>query len=123
MIARVLPRNEWPRLRNAGVPYFDHWLLPDQAEVVVVEDGPRIVARMYVMRLPHYEGAWVDPEYRGNLGVTRALLRESANQAKRWSHGVVLGGVVDDHMRDVMKRLGAERLDADFYVLPVGARE
>ena len=78
------------------------------AAVVVVEDGSRIVARMSVLRVPHWESFWMAPEYSGNAGVTRALLRGATAQAQAWAKLWFYANADSDAMIKTLKRLGGD---------------
>lgn len=120
MIARVLPESEWHRLDEQGdIPPLFAALLPKHTEVIVVEDGDRIVGRMMVMRLTHLEGAWIQQEHR-NAGVVGSLLRQSIESSKEWSDKWVIGGAQDDRMRDILERLGGVKMPCEFYALGIG---
>lgn len=119
MRARVLPREEWPRLPPGdGLPELLGLMEPDQAEVVVVEAGERIVGNWGVLRLTHLEGAWIDPAYR-NAGVVRPLLRLTMARAGQWSGRWALTGARTDEVRSIIGRLGGVKLPMDNYMFPV----
>jgi len=73
MTTRVLPRHEWPRLKGTELETL--WpLLPQDADVLVVEEDGDIVGCWALYLLPHVEGVWVHPAHRGRGGVVRRLL-------------------------------------------------
>lgn len=116
MRTRILPRDEWGRVAKSN-------LLPllasaESADVHVIEDGPRIVACFAEVRVTLLEGLWIDPEYRGNAGVCRRLVRTARAIVERC--GWTVSGVATDCMRDVMRRLGAVRMERDTYVFSRG---
>ena len=114
----MLPPEEYARLERTGIPLFPG-VSPEDVSVVVVEDKGKVVACMTVLRATHFEGAWIDPEHR-NAGVTRSLLRMASEIAgSEW----VFAGAADDHMRDVLGRLGAVMLPMDAYVLSLGGAQ
>ena len=114
MTARILPRSEWGKLEAESLPPSFPNYFPSELEVVVVEDEGKIVARMFVMRLTHLEGAWIHPEYKH---ATTHLLRKTFEVAQRWPDKWVLGGAEDEQMRGIIERLGGIRWPGDFYVL------
>lgn len=119
MRARVLPASEYARLERTGMPLFPG-VRPEDVDVVVVEDGEKVVACMTVLRATHFEGAWIDPEHR-NAGVTRALLGLATALAEcRGSQWVFAGAENgDERMRGILARLGGTRAPMDTYVLPL----
>lgn len=120
MKARVLPPEEWDRLGVTNLPPITPYVRPQDIEVVVVEDGDKIVASMAVMRLTHFEGAWIDPQYRGNAGLVRMLLHSATEEARAWTDNWVIAGAADDRMRDILARLGGVKIPMDTYALGLG---
>lgn len=122
-MTRVLPPHEWPKVEQSGIAALAKYVRPEDIRVVAVEDDSgKVVACMGVLRAVHLEGAWIDPEYR-NAGVTRALLRASNAVAAEWAGDMVFAGAADEHMRDVLDRLGASSLPVEWYVLRLGGDE
>jgi ribosomal protein S18 acetylase RimI-like enzyme len=120
MSARVLPPEEWHRLDDPHLPRpFVGYVNPADANVVVVEDGDRIVAMMTVFKATHIEGTWIDPETRG-LGVARSLLRTARELARKDGSRWAYTGASDDRMRGLLSRLKATQIKMDTYVMPLG---
>lgn len=119
MKARVLPREEWGKLDVSGFPTVGSSLRPEDSEVVVVEDGDKIVATMSTFRVTHFESLWVDPEYRGNAGVARMLLKAGIQSAKKWTDEWVWGSSGTDHMDDILTRVGAKKMPVSTFVVPI----
>jgi acetyltransferase (GNAT) family protein len=119
MRARLLPVEEWHRLEGLG-PQINGLVGPDNAEVFVVEDGEKIVGCFTVARVTYLESVTILPEYRGNLGVVRALTRQAFDAARkhgRWAMGGAADG--DPDMMSYLIRLGAEPLPAMFFAVPL----
>lgn len=120
MIARILPRDEWGRLTGSNVPMFGS-VRPEDVDIVVVEDGDKIIACLTVLRITHFEGVWIDPESKG-LGVTRALLRLAIELARvrgdDWVMGAAENG--DERMAKVLDKMGAVRVGLTPYVIALG---
>ena len=114
MRTRVLPKEEWGRLSETELPCLLEKVKPEDADVLVVEDGDRIVGCVAAVRVTHLEGLWIAPNYRGNAGLGRRLVRSAQGIVRRC--GWVVSGVASDCMRDVMERLGAVKLERDTYV-------
>jgi ribosomal protein S18 acetylase RimI-like enzyme len=117
MIARVLAKDEWARLAETELPALLDKVRPEDADVLVVEDVGRIVGCVAAVRVTHLEGLWIAPEYRGNAGLGRRLLRGSRGLVGRskW----VWAGAASECMRSLLSRLGAVRLPLESYVLKV----
>lgn len=122
MRTRVLPPEEWSRLTLEQVPSVLPCIRPEEMEVIVVEDGDRIVACVSVMRMTHLDGVWVAPEYRGNAGVGRRLLRGMRESAERWCESFLAAGASNEHAENLIEKMGGIRMPMDHYVIPVGAR-
>lgn len=116
--ARILPREEWDRLPE-DVAAFCATLNPEDVAPVVVEDAGVIVARLLVMRAPHLESFWIAPEYAGNAGVTRALLRGATEQALQWGPTWVMANAEPGAMCDTLERLGGQWLPVHTFMLPL----
>jgi hypothetical protein len=121
---RALHPDEWEgRLVETELPALLPYLTPANTSVVVVEDGEKLLASMAVMRVTHYEGVWIAPEARGNLGVTRSLLRMASVFPKTRGETFVFGGAADDRMRDILQRMGGAPMPLEFYALSLGSKE
>jgi len=122
MIARILPPEEWDRVRH-NAPMLADYVNPGDVALVVVEEGERIVATMTVMRATHFEGAWIDPGER-NGGVTRSLLNLAVDVARGWGQSWAFGGAQEgpagDQMRGILTRLKGRRMPVEFHALPLG---
>lgn len=71
--SRILPPDEWEKLRS--FPPFDQQGLPspDFLEIAVVEVDGQVVAFWCMFTAPHLEPLWIQPEYRQHAGVARSL--------------------------------------------------
>jgi len=116
MSARILPREEWYRLDAESVAFFET-IGQDDLACIVVEDGDAIVARMAVMRVPHFERFWMAPEVVGNAGITRALLRAATEKAAEWAPFWFYANADNDTMCDTLERLGGQWLPIHTYLL------
>jgi ribosomal protein S18 acetylase RimI-like enzyme len=124
MNARILPIEEWGKLdASAGLPTLLAHCEPQNTAVIVVEDGAGIiVACIATLRVTHFEGLWISPEYRGNPGVFRALIREAYAIPRSRRESWVIGGAEDgdERMGDLCRRLGGHPLPVEFFAMPVG---
>lgn len=119
MKARVLPREEWHRLSITGAPVICSTLRPEDAEVIVIEEGDKIIATMEAFRATHFDGLWIDPEYRGNAGVGRRLIKAGIESVGKWATDWVWGASGSEHMDDVLERLGGIKTPVTSYVVPI----
>lgn len=123
MTTRSLPREEWDRLAGAEISAVLPHVHATDVEVIVVEDDGRIVASWAVMRVVHLEGLWIDPEYRGRVGVARRLLVATLEAARRWTSGWAMTGAASDDVRAMLAKVGALPVPMEIYVMPIGAQE
>jgi len=119
MTSRVLPREEWEKLEVSGFPAIGSTLRPEDSEVVVIEDGDRIVATLGTFRVTHFESLWIAPEYRGNAGLGRKLIKAAISSAKRWTDQWVWGCSGSEHTDDLFVRMGGKKMPVDTYIIPI----
>ena len=122
MTTRILPREEWPRLDPEQVAFYET-MAPEDVAVVVVEDAGMIVARMAVIRVPHFESFWIADHAKGNAGVTRSLLRFATKQARKWAPNWIMAQAGNDEMCATLERLNGQWLPIHTFMLhlPKGA--
>lgn len=128
MNCRILPPDEWHKLAGTDLELVTEHANQDGLAVIVVEDGEKIVARWCVFQATHFEGIWIDPEYRGRLGVVRPLLRQAFAFPQMRGEQWVFSGAertadgVDEKVAGLLERLGGKPVPVQFYALPVGGR-
>lgn len=118
MKARVLPVAEWDRLVATEFPHVLPYLGPEDARIVVVEDGDEIVGCWGLMPMWHVEGLWVSPAYRHTPSVFRRLFalmrREIQAVAPRW----LMTGAQDDVVAELLtKHAGAVKVPMEQYMI------
>ena len=122
MRTRILPAEEWAKLHVTELPELLHYINPANADVVVVEDEDgKLVGSLAVLRVTHFEGVWVAPEYRGRYVLANLLNKAEAiaeDRGETW----VLGAAKDDDklMDDLIRRRGGVPLPLRVYTMPVG---
>lgn len=99
---------------------MEETLRPEDVQMVVIEDGGRIVATMGVFRVTHFEGLWIDPEYRGNAGLGRRLIKMGITAARKWADNWVWGASDTDHMADIIGRIGGKPLPIQSHLIDIG---
>jgi hypothetical protein len=119
MKARVLPREEWSRLEVTQLPQIGPLMRPEDVQIVVVEVGERIISTIAVLRVTHFEDLWIDPEYRGNAGAARRLLKVAISEARRFSTWA-WGSSDTEHMTDIIERAGGVPLPVKSFAIPLG---
>ncbi len=122
MRARILPPEEWGRLDGTDLGKLLPYAEPFNVAVIVVEDDAgKIVAHVSAIQVTHFEGLEIAPEYRGNAGVFRALIRQAyavpAMRGESWAFGSVADG--DARMEKLLCRLGGVPLPLHEYGLKV----
>jgi hypothetical protein len=118
VITRFLPPEEWSRLDPEAAAFYAT-MAPEDVAVVVVEEGENIVARMAVIRVPHFESFWMAEHVKGNAGVTRSLLRAATKQARKWAPKWIMANAEDDAMCKTLERLNGRWLPVQTFMLPL----
>lgn len=116
MTRRLLPRDEWSRLADTPELGPVWQLLPPSTDVIVVEDGGRIVATWALLTVKHCEGAWVDPAHPFAGVLLMRGLREAAKGADAQR---VWTGAATPEVRGILERMGAERVGFDSFIVPL----
>jgi len=93
---------------------------PEDVAVLVAEIDGEIVGHMAVIRAPFFERWHVAPEYFGNAGVTRGLLRAGTLKAREWAPKWVMAHG-DEKMAETLIRLGGRFLPIHTFMM--GLRE
>ena len=120
--ARILPPEEWHRLDDETREFYET-MAPEDVAVVVVEMDGAIVARLAVLRVPHWESFWMAPEKAGNAGVMRALLRAATEQARKWAPHWIYANADNEATVNSLKRLGGQWMPMHTFLLSLGRME
>jgi hypothetical protein len=117
---RMLPPEEWSRLKGTeaepAIPHLD----PANTRVVVVEDDGQIVGCWVLVRVVHAEAVWIAPTHRTKFGVVRRLIAGMKTLARGWGAKGVVTAAVSDDVRRLIAKMGGAQLPGEAYVLPVG---
>lgn len=124
MTTRILPREEWPRLKGTATEVATA-LDPKTCHIVVVENGAgEIVGAWALFCQWHAEAMWIDPAHRKRTAVFRRLA--GAMQRMAWAvkaQGLWASTTVPEVMK-IMGHAGGIEVPGQHYVVPVGtARE
>jgi len=119
MIVRELPVTEWSRLAQTDLGQSVPYLLPEKATILVVEEGDEIIGCWAVLTIPHAEGVWIHPRYRGKTSVARRLWTAMQQTVERMGFTRVQTGACDPVIARLLERHGAVKLAMDSYILPV----
>lgn len=121
MTTRLLPANEWAKLRGTELDAV--WpRLPETAQIVVVEDGDQIVGCWALLPVWHLEGVYIAPEHRKRGAVARRLWTGMQRLLRASGVSSVATAACSDEVRALLAHLGATQLPGDHYVLPIGGR-
>jgi len=117
---RILPQEEWERLDGTEIAEALPYLKPSDVQIVVVEDGERIVAAWAVLRPVQLEGVWIAEDYRKRgmvagrlLAATMAVARATGAQ---WAY---TGATTQEVANLLTKHLDAVKYPADTYLVPL----
>ena len=120
MTTRLLPRDEWHRLKGTLLETVTPSLRHD-AQIVVVEDGDRIVGCWALMPVYHAEGLWVDPAYRTKVSVGRRLLDGMTRIVRDGGIREVLVMATNPRMERMVRKFGdAAALDGAHFSVGMG---
>ena len=100
------------------MPNFSPIVNPPDTEVIVVERDGEIVASMAVMRMTHFEAAWVHPSVKGNAGVVRRLLNACFKSAQRFPERFAIAMCNERAVSDLLLRLDGVKMPVDSYAVP-----
>lgn len=121
METRILDRDEWPEKLAGTELETIHPLLPDGAQVVVVEDAGQVLACQAVYPQVHLEGLWVRPGFRGNPRVARRIFVGMVNTALAMGARSVVTAAIDPTVAGMLERLGAAELPGRHFALSLCA--
>lgn len=119
MTTRVLDVDEYDLLigteADAILP-----LLTDDSRVVVVEHQGQVVGCHVLQRCLHAECLWIHPDHRGKASVARRLWAGVQREVREhFGARAFLTAAVSDDVRHLLEHVGATRVEADQYVVPV----
>lgn len=115
---RLLPRDEWDRLN--GTEMESIWpILPDDAQVIVIEDDGALVACWSLFRQLHCEGCYIAPAYRKRTTVARMLLRGLYQVARAMGARSIATAACSDDVKVMLRRMQAVELPGAHFSIPV----
>jgi|TARA_R110002020_G_scaffold74748_5_gene190941 N-acyl-L-homoserine lactone synthetase len=117
MITRILPFDEWSRLKGTLLECAPTSLIPEHDIVLVVEKDDAIVGCTAFLPRWHMEGTWVSPKYRKMATVGRPLLRGMSQMATMLKAKELVMVTVDPKISALCARLGrsSTQLDGDHF--------
>ena len=118
-VTRILPREEWARLKGTEAEKLEAMTRPGNAEVVVVERDGEIVGCWALLQIVHAECVWVAPEYRGVSAVARRLLAGMRRVARAMGVSRVVTAALTPEVEQLLSKLQAEELPGRHFVMPV----
>lgn len=119
MMARILDRDEWPRLVGTEAEPLIA-VLSDAARVIVVESDGQIIACQVLQPILHAEGIWIHPDHRKRSSAGRRLWNMVKSTARehfgvRW----MATGCASADVERLLVHVGAVKLP-DHYMISVG---
>ncbi len=119
MITRVLPKEEWPRLRGTEAETVWPFLDAERASVIVVEDEGLIVGCHILMYVLHAECLWIHPDHRGKSSVARRLWGAVQRAAISCGVHALMTAACDDNVRGLLAHVGATQVPGEHFMVPV----
>lgn len=121
MTTRVLPIEEWPRLKGTEAEQLWPVLDPSKSTIVVVEDEGIVVGCHVLMYVLHAECLWVHPEYR-TKGVMRMLWTTVQRMVRAAGVRSLVTACTSDRVKRMLTYAKATRLPGSHWVIPMGDR-
>lgn len=118
MTARVLPVEEWPRLRGTDAETIWPTLDPLRTAIVVVEQDGVIVAHHVLLFALHAELLWVHPDHRNGTVGGRLWAAVKAAVVGSGARGFVTAAC-DERVRDLIAHVGGTALPGTHYIVNV----
>jgi hypothetical protein len=122
MTSRLLPPEEWDRLRGTEADAVIPHLAALHAEALVVEQDGAIVGCWLFLPIWHAECLWIAPTHRGKSGVARQLLRGLHAFMARLKVTRLWTGCASDDVRRLLTHYGATAIPGDHFVMTMGDR-
>jgi len=121
LTCRVLPRDEWDKLRDTECAALAFAPPGFPAEVLVVEDGDTVVGAWSVIHTHDVEGLWVHPDYRKRSSVGRLLWHRMGAHLRSQGVLAVRTGSQTADVDDMIVRCGGQLIPPAIrhYVMPV----
>lgn len=119
MTARILPKEEWPKLRGTEAESVWPFLNHERASVVVVEHDGMIVGCQVLMYVLHAECLWIAPEFRGKSSVGRRLWEAVQRAARSTGATALITGACDETVRGLLAHVGASKIPGEQYSIPI----
>jgi Acetyltransferase (GNAT) family len=118
MTCRLLGHGEYGRLAGSTLgPVLS--MLPPAAQVIVVEEGDRIIGHLAVVPLWHTDGLWIAPEHRTRGRVFRLLAQGLGRLAANLGITTVIPGSESAEMDRILDGLSAVPFPARQFTLNV----
>lgn len=121
MTPRLLPPDEWPKLKGTLLDPAYQGMQPCTDRVIAVEADGQIIGCSALMAIYHLEGTWVHPDYRGNVAVGRHLVKAQRQLLKALQIGEVYMMARSRHTAALCRKFGTEvlHLDCDHFLVKV----
>lgn len=120
MTTRILPPEDWPLLEGTELETVYPLLDPSKAKVIVVEDGPKIIACWALLSVLHAECVWIHPDYR-KRGVSPAarLLAGMKRVARESGAKAVATAALTDDVVALIEHIGGKELPGRHFVIGI----
>jgi hypothetical protein len=119
---RILPPEEYGRLKEAGGPLADVRPDPAHTKVNVVEENGQIVGYWPVFNAVHAEPLWIPESHRHRREVALALIAQVLETLQEYNVAAAFGVIADvDFVVNfpMAKKLGFSKAPGDLYFIIV----
>lgn len=121
MTTRILPIEEWPRLKGTEAEQLWPHLDPSKSTVLVMEDNGIVVGCQVLMWTLHAECLWVHPDYR-KRGVMRVLWTTVQRMVRAAGVRTIVTAATSDRVKRLLEYAHATRLPGSHWVIRIGDR-
>lgn len=120
--ARVLPVEDWERLRTFGPFQQAGGVLPDpsHAFVVILEDGGELVGTWMAKNTVMLEGLFISPAYRKSFTPSKALLLGMLKELRAAGVGEAITLIQSMYVEGLAVAAGFQRLDGSVHIVKIG---
>jgi hypothetical protein len=117
IVARLLTaEDDWGVILQ-GTELADSGLTPENARVIIVEQGSQIMGCWAAITQAHVEGLWVAPD--AGAGVSRALLSKMVETLQGLGVSEVLTQSLTPAVDQLITSAGGRKLPGSTWVIPV----
>jgi hypothetical protein len=117
---RLLPVEEWCRLKGTEAEQVYHYFSKEHTNVMVVEKDKELIATWSLIPYYHAECAWVAEKYRKNPNVLKRLVVGMKKMANEVGVGSVIASATTEETAKLLLHMDGQKLPGEHYVIHFG---